>query len=94
VPLASPAATLVVEAVRGEIAEQGERFIRPLYWKRPLPRPPAQLEHLHFAFLDLAALSGVAGLSPPPISAAHEQTSDAPTQTIEAEPRTDNHDRR
>jgi hypothetical protein len=40
---------------------KGERFIRPLYWNRPLPRPPAELKHLHFAPLDLTALSSVAG---------------------------------
>jgi TIR domain len=40
---------------------KGERFIRPLYWTSPWPPPPAQLAHLHFASLDLAALSGVAG---------------------------------
>jgi TIR domain len=36
---------------------KGERFIRPLYWTSPWPPPPAQLAHLHFAALDLAALS-------------------------------------
>lgn len=40
---------------------KGERFIRPLYWTSPWPPPPAQLAHLHFASLDLAALSAVAG---------------------------------
>lgn len=41
---------------------KGERFIRPLYWTSPWPPPPEQLTHLHFAFLDLAALSGVGGM--------------------------------
>ncbi|HZD02345.1 MAG TPA: toll/interleukin-1 receptor domain-containing protein [Actinomycetes bacterium] len=40
---------------------KGERFIRPVYWSSPWPPPPAQLAHLHFASLDLAVLSGVAG---------------------------------
>jgi hypothetical protein len=40
---------------------KGERFIRPVYWQTPMPRPPAQLAHLHFASLDLASLSGIAG---------------------------------
>jgi hypothetical protein len=40
---------------------KGERFIRPLYWKTPWPPPPAQLAHLHFAHLDLAALTGATG---------------------------------
>jgi TIR domain len=38
---------------------KGERFIRPLYWRSPWPQPPAQLAHLHFAHLDLLALSSV-----------------------------------
>jgi hypothetical protein len=41
--------------------QKGERFIRPLYWTSPWPPPPAQLAHLHFASLDLAALSSVTG---------------------------------
>jgi TIR domain len=44
---------------------KGERFIRPLYWTNPWPPPPTQLAHLHFAALDLAALSRVAGTSGP-----------------------------
>jgi TIR domain len=44
---------------------KGERFIRPLYWASPWPPPPAQLAHLHFAALDLAALSSVARTSGP-----------------------------
>ena len=39
---------------------KGERFIRPVYWSLPWPRPPARLKHLHFAPFDLALLSGVA----------------------------------
>jgi TIR domain len=39
---------------------KGERFIRPLYWSLPWPRPPAQLKHLHFAPFDLALLPEVA----------------------------------
>jgi len=40
---------------------KGERFIRPVYWDFPWPRPPAELKHLHFAPFDLALLSRVAG---------------------------------
>ena len=40
---------------------KGDRFIRPVYWNLPWPRPPAELKHLHFAPFDLALLSGVAG---------------------------------
>ena len=35
---------------------KGERFIRPVYWNFPWPRPPAELKHLQFAPLDLALL--------------------------------------
>ena len=40
---------------------KGERFIRPVYWNLPWPRPPAELKHLQFAPFDLALLPGVAG---------------------------------
>jgi hypothetical protein len=40
---------------------KGERFIRPMYWNIPWPRPPAELKHLQIAPLDLALLSEVAG---------------------------------
>jgi len=28
-------------------------FIRPVYWERPMPSPPAELSNLHFAYLSL-----------------------------------------
>lgn len=40
---------------------KGERFIRPVFWQTPWPPPPPPLAHLHFAALDLSALSQVAG---------------------------------
>jgi TIR domain len=40
---------------------KGERFIRPVYWNIPWPRPPAELKHLQMAPLDLALLPEVAG---------------------------------
>jgi len=40
---------------------KGDRFIRPVYWNLPWPRPPAALKHVQFAPFDLALLSGVAG---------------------------------
>jgi hypothetical protein len=40
---------------------KGERFIRPVYWNIPWPRPPAELKHLQIAPLDLALLSEVTG---------------------------------
>jgi hypothetical protein len=29
-------------------------FIRPVYWETPMPEPPAELAHLHFARYQLA----------------------------------------
>jgi hypothetical protein len=29
---------------------EAARFIRPVYWLRPMPAPPAQLQHLHFTY--------------------------------------------
>ena len=40
---------------------KGERFIRPVYWSLPRPRPPAELKHLQIAPLDLALLAEVTG---------------------------------
>jgi hypothetical protein len=35
---------------------QGEGFIRPVYWIRPMPAPPpAELEHLNFRYVDLGS---------------------------------------
>lgn len=31
-------------------------FIRPLYWRKPMPDPPVKLGHLHFAYLDVDKL--------------------------------------
>lgn len=36
--------------VSGEGAKQ---FIRPVYWRKPLPNPPTSLKHLHFAYVPL-----------------------------------------
>jgi hypothetical protein len=33
-----------------------ERFIRPVYWEKPLPPPPKQLAHLHFVYTPLSQL--------------------------------------
>ncbi len=29
-----------------------DSFIRPMYWEQPMPAPPSELEHIHFAFWD------------------------------------------
>lgn len=33
---------------------KGEGFIRPVYWKEPIPMPPAELGDLHFDFVPFA----------------------------------------
>jgi FHA domain/TIR domain len=33
-----------------------EGFIRPVYWEQPLVSPPVELNHLHFAYIDLPRL--------------------------------------
>lgn len=33
-----------------ELGRVAERFIRPVYWTEPMPAPPPELAHLHFAF--------------------------------------------
>src|SRR5258708_26341203 len=35
-------------------ATKGERFIRPVYWEKPLIAPPPALEPLHFANVPLS----------------------------------------
>ena len=39
---------------RHALAQGRERFIRPLYWKKPMPEPPRELSRLHFAFYPVA----------------------------------------
>lgn len=34
--------------------KKGEGFIRPVYWKEPIPEPPAELGDLHFDFVPFA----------------------------------------
>jgi hypothetical protein len=30
-----------------------ERFVRPVFWSEPMPAPPGELQHLHFARIQL-----------------------------------------
>jgi hypothetical protein len=32
---------------------QRKQFIRPVYWKKPMPSPPPELASIHFAYVDL-----------------------------------------
>ena len=36
------------------LVKQRPSFVRPVYWERPMPKPPDQLKHLHFAYLELS----------------------------------------
>jgi hypothetical protein len=36
---------------RCALALDRQHFIRPMYWQQPMPPAPAELEHLHFAYL-------------------------------------------
>lgn len=38
---------------RHALGQQRPTFIRPVYWQRPMPPPPEELQDLHFAFLEL-----------------------------------------
>jgi len=33
---------------------KGESFIRPVYWKKPMAPPPAELSRIHFQYIELA----------------------------------------
>jgi hypothetical protein len=35
----------------------GSGYIRPVYWQKPLVKPPKELDHLHFAYVPLPRLS-------------------------------------
>ena len=35
------------------LQQKRDNFIRPVYWQKPLPKPPRELEDLHFAHLPL-----------------------------------------
>ncbi|MCS6869952.1 MAG: toll/interleukin-1 receptor domain-containing protein, partial [Anaerolineae bacterium] len=35
----------------------GVGFIRPVYWRKPMPTPPEELKHLHFAYVRLPRLN-------------------------------------
>lgn len=36
---------------RHALVQERQRFIRPVYWRKPMPAPPKDLSRLHFAFL-------------------------------------------
>ena len=38
--------------------QKREGFIRPVYWKEPMPSPPEKLKDIHFAYVKLPTLEG------------------------------------
>lgn len=38
---------------RHALGLERSNFIRPTYWQQPIPKPPKELAHVHFAFLNL-----------------------------------------
>jgi hypothetical protein len=38
---------------RHALQRERENFIRPVYWQKPLPKPPRELKDFHFAYLPL-----------------------------------------
>jgi hypothetical protein len=43
----------VEEEWRGALSLGRSGFIHPVYWQKPLPKPPTELANLHFAFYDM-----------------------------------------
>ncbi|HUS80577.1 MAG TPA: TIR domain-containing protein [Armatimonadota bacterium] len=37
------------------LGQRRPHFVRPFYWRKPMPDPPAELAHIHFAYVELAA---------------------------------------
>jgi hypothetical protein len=49
--------TYVAEEWRHALGRGSAGFIRPLYWEEPMPAPPPELRHLHFAKFSLQSKS-------------------------------------
>ena len=49
--------------------QKGPGFIRPVYWRRPLPPVPPPLYHIHFSRIDLASWIGSMASVPQPTTA-------------------------
>ncbi len=37
--------------------EKPDHFIRPVYWEKPIPAPPKELEDIHFSYIDVGQFS-------------------------------------
>lgn len=53
---ASKRSTYVEQEWRHALSLNRPSFIRPVYWRKPLPDPPLELEAIHFAYLELRGL--------------------------------------
>jgi len=51
---AAKASPYVEQEWRHAVDLRRPRFIRPIYWAKPLPEPPPELHELHFAFVPLS----------------------------------------
>jgi uncharacterized protein YjbI with pentapeptide repeats len=51
---AAKSSVYVEQEWRHALDLERSHFIRPVYWKQPLPEPPLELASLHFAFMELA----------------------------------------
>lgn len=45
------ASRYVAQEWRHALEQRRERFVRPVYWRKPMPPPPDELGSIHFAFL-------------------------------------------
>jgi hypothetical protein len=50
---AAKSSRYVKEEWHHALAQKRENFLRPLYWKKPMPQPPRELGKLHFAYCPL-----------------------------------------
>jgi hypothetical protein len=51
---ASQASRAVEQEWRHALRLRRSHFVRPVYWAKPLPVPPVELQHLHFTYVELA----------------------------------------
>ena len=55
---AARASAFVEQEWRHALHLERECFVRPMYWREPLPAPPAELADLHFAYVVMAPAAG------------------------------------
>ncbi|HYU32620.1 MAG TPA: TIR domain-containing protein [Thermoanaerobaculia bacterium] len=50
---AARASRFVEQEWRHALGLEKERFVRPMYWRKPLPDPPTELADLHFTYVEM-----------------------------------------